>query len=522
MGEMLKILRERFFLPFQNLMLAQRITMLMVFSIAILGTVAIVKWAVQPDYVILVSDVDPADTQPIIDELEAQNVPYKITQNGRAIMVPSKQLYQSRINLASKNLPATSGLGYEIFDKTDIGVSEFVQQLNYRRALEGELSRTIQSMAEIDKARVHIVFPKERVFKEDQEQASASIFLSLKGRAQLREEQINGIAQLVAGSIEGLDINQVTIVDSHGKVLTRNRKTDSLAAMNETQLELQLQLERYLEEKAQIILDRFLGPGNSVVKTTADLDFRRIEKTNEIYDPDNAAVLSEETSTQTGMDSSNYGEMNSEHTITNYQITKTMEHIFEDTGSIKRLTVAILVNDRQVKNTDTDGNTVIEYNPRTADELLRIETLAKNAIGFNTERGDELVVQNLAFEGESWVTMDSLPQENNFWEQWGSIIQKVVIGLLILIGYFMIRSKFNKAKKSLFNETMPQLDGVAPTGGHITNGKASVVAEPEVDFLEEIEKATAGPMQRNEDISSYIQNNPSMTAQLIRAWLTEG
>ncbi len=521
MGEMIRLLRERFFQPFQNLMLAQRITMLLVFIIAILGTVAIIKWAVQPDYVILISDIDPSESQAVIDELESENVQYKITQNGRAIMVPRKHLYQSRINLASKNLPATSGLGYEIFDKTDIGVSEFVQQLNYRRALEGELSRTIQSMAEIDKARVHIVFPQERVFKEDQESASASIFLSLKGRARLRDEQISGIAQLVSGSIEGLDVNQVTIVDNHGTVLTRNRKSDSVAAINERQLEVQLQLERYLEEKAQIMLDRFLGSGNSIVKTTADLDFRRIEKTNEIFDPDNAAVLSEETSTQTGMDSSNYGEASSEHTITNYQITKSMEHIIEDTGSIKRLTVAILVNDRQIKTTDTSGNTVIEYNPRTADELLRIETLAKNAIGFNTERGDELVVQNLAFEGESWVTMDTLPQDDTFWERWSSLIQKVVIGLLIVIGYFMIRSKFNKAKKSLLSESMPQIDSTVPSG-HITNGKTVIEQEPEVDFLEEIEKATAGPMQRNEDISSYIQNNPSMTAQLIRAWLTEG
>ena len=155
MGELLNIIRERFLLPFQNLMLAQKITIFLVFMIAILGTFTVIKWAVQPDYAILVSEMEPVDSQSVIDELESENISYKINQNG-SILVPRTDLYKCRITLASKNLPTSSVLGYELFDKNDIGVSEFVQQLNYRRALEGELSRTIQSMSEIEKVLVHI------------------------------------------------------------------------------------------------------------------------------------------------------------------------------------------------------------------------------------------------------------------------------------------------------------------------------------------------------------------------------
>lgn len=519
MGELLNIIRERFLLPFQNLMLAQKITIFLVFAIAVLGTFAVIKWAIQPDYAILVSDMEPIDTQSIIEELESENISYKIGQNG-SILVPRTDLYKCRMNLASKNLPTSSGLGYELFDKNDIGVSDFVQQLNYRRALEGELSRTIQSMSEIAKVRVHIVFPKERVFKEDQEDPSASIFLSLKGSSKLRDDQINGIAQLVAGSIEGLDVENVTIVDGHGNVLTNNRKSDSMTALNERQLELQLQLEKYLEEKAQTMLDKFLGQDNSVVKITAELDFRQIEKTNEIYDPDNTVILSEETETHTQQDSMNYGESNVERTITNYQLPKTIEHIVEDVGNIKRLSVAILVNDRQIKSTDATGNTAFENTPRTQDELYRIEVLARNAIGIDADRGDELVVQNLAFENEPWMIMENFQPEIGIWDKWGSLIQKIIIGVLIILGYFMLNSKFKKAKKSLMQNTIHQLE--FKKTAQTSNSSHESENENDPDFLQEIEKATAGPLQRNEDISSYIQSNPSMTAQLIRAWLTEG
>ena len=520
MAELLSVLRERFVASFANLTMPQRITIILVVIIFFVLMGTMLKWALQPDYAILMTDLNPADAKAVIDHLESQNISYKITQGGGGIMVPRKDLYNARMDLASNDLPANStGVGYELFDKNDIGVSEFVQQLNYRRALEGELGRTIQSMDEIDKARVHLVFPKERVFKEDQEQPSASVFLALKGRARLREDEIRGISQLVAGSVEGLEVENVNIVDSHGKVLTNNRRSDSVAAMNEEQLQLQSQLENYLEDKAQTMLDQFLGDGNSIVRATAELDFRRIEKTNELYDPDNAVVLSEETETQTAQDSANFGENNVEHVITNYQLAKSVEHIIEDVGSIKRLTVAVLLNDRQVKTTNDAGETVVEFNPRTPQEISQIETLTRNAIGINDDRGDQLVVHNITFEGQPWLTLEDMDKQVTFWDKWGDLIQKLGMGLLLVIGFLLIRGRVNRARREFLGETTPMLEG--ELGGEMA-GSLEAPEEEDIDFLEEIEKATAGPMQRNEDISNYIVNNPSMTAQLIRAWLTEG
>ncbi len=521
MAELLSVLRERFAEPFVNLTMAQRATIILVFVMAFVLLGGVINWAVKPDYALLMTELEPSDAQAVIDQLEAENISYKITQGGRGLMIPRKELYEARMKLASNGLPANStGFGYELFDKNDIGVSEFVQQLNYRRAIEGELCRTIQSMEEVEKARVHLVFPKERVFKEDQEDPSASIFLLLKGRARLSEEHIRGIAQLVAGSVEGLDNENVTIVDDKGNILTKNRKSDSIAALNESQLQLQSQLESYLEDKAQTMLDQFLGQGNSIVRATAELDFRRIEKTNEIYDPENTVVLSEETETQTASDSANYGENNVEHIVTNYQLAKSVEHIIEDIGSIKRLSVAVTLNDRQVKTTNEDGETVIEYSPRTPEEISQIETLTRNAIGISEDRGDQLVVHNLAFEGQTWLTLEELNKQITFWEKWGDLIQKAATVLLLIVGFIIFRARMNKGRREIFGDTTHQLEG----GDYDSEMAGSLEApeEDDIDFLEEIEKATAGPLQRNEDISNYIVNNPSMTAQLIRAWLSEG
>src|SRR3990172_3370126 len=303
MAEILARFKDYLSVPFHHLSQAQRLTMLMVFILTIVGTVAVLKWATQPEYAILVTDIEPADAQAVIEELKNDKVAYKLVQDGRGIMVPRKNVYEYRMKLAAQNLPTNTGNGYELFDKKDIGLSEFVQQVNYRRALEGELARTIQAIPEVLKARVHIVFPQQRLFKEDQREPTASIFLSTRRGVQLGENQINGIVMLVSGSIEGLTTENVTVVDDHGKLLSRKRRSNTMAGLDDGELDLQMRVENYLEDKAQTMLDQLLGAGNAVVRLASDLDFRRIERTSEMYDSENAAVLSEEIQSQTSQDS---------------------------------------------------------------------------------------------------------------------------------------------------------------------------------------------------------------------------
>ncbi len=516
MAEIVEKLKQRASLPFRDLSNAQRMTMALVVLLTVVGMVAIIKWATQPEYVILSSELEPADAQSVVDELSSNNVPYKIVEGGRGIMVPRKQVYEWRMKLAAKNLPASTNLGYEIFDRKDIGVSEFVQKLNYRRALEGELARTIEAMPEVTSSRVHIVFPKDRLFKEDQKAPTASIFLSLHGRPGLTNEQITGIALLVARSVEGLKTENVTIVDSHGNVLTKNNSVDSFAGLREGQLNLKNRIESYLEDKAQSMLDRVLGPGNAIVKVTSDIDFRKFEKTNENYDPDKTVVLSEEIQNQTVTDSTMGGENGSEDTITNYQLTKSVEHEIDQGGSIKRLSVAVLVNGRQVDTTAANGNQEKVYQPRSEEELTKLATLVRNAVGLDDSRGDQLNIQNMPFEQQDWLN-EVQPKTFGFLEKWTPLIEKGIIVLLVLVSLFVVRSKFKKAKTSFLSATTQNNAFFQVPRGKEPNSRET---DQELEYSA-FEKKLKGKSVLRETVTEFATRNPSIAANLIRSWIAE-
>lgn len=521
MPELIANLRQRLIEPFKYLSPAQRLTMIMIFALTIVGTIAVIKWATKPDFAVLASDLDPVDAQAMLEELRAYNVPYQIEQGGKSIMIPRAQVYEWRMKLAAKSLPSSSGLGYEIFDKKDIGISEFVQQVNYRRALEGELCRTIQTMPEVTKARVHIVLPKERLFKEDQKETTASVFLSLRGRGRLSEEQVNGISLLVSGSVEGLDAENVTIIDDHGNVLSKNRRPDSLAGLTEGQLETQLRVESCLEEKVESMLSPVVGHGNAIIRVRADLDFRRIEKTNEIIQPDNVVVLSEEIETQSNQDTAKGGENTSEHSVTNYQVPKSIEHIVGDVGNIKRLSVAVLVNGRQVEEKDAEGKPVSKYQQRTPDELARLSSLVRNAVGLDATRGDQLDIQNLPFEKPEWAD-DNKSDKLEFLYRWMPFLQKLLVAMIVIAGLFVLRSKLSKAKEAWQNANVGASIPLfrQPSGGaSMPNPQANPElqsSEPQVHFALK-EKS---PTQQKE-LVQFVEKNPTDTALLIRSWMME-
>ncbi len=521
MPELFANLRLRLIEPFKYLSPAQRLTMLMIFALTIVGTVAVIKWATKPDFAVLASDLDPVDAQAMLEELRSNNVPYQIEQGGKGIMIPRGQVYEWRMKLAAKSLPSSSGLGYEIFDKKDIGISEFVQQINYRRALEGELSRTIQTMPEVTKARVHIVLPKERLFKEDQKETTASVFLSLRGRGRLSEEQVNGISLLVSGSVEGLETENVTVIDDHGNVLSKNRRPDSLAGLTEGQLETQLRVESYLEEKVESMLNPVVGHGNAIIRVRADLDFRRIDRTNESIQADNVVVLSEEIETQSNQDTAKGGENTTEHTVTNYQVPKTIEHIVGDVGNVKRLSVAVLVNGRQVEEKGADGKTTSKYQQRTQDELSRLSSLVRNAVGLDASRGDQLDIQNLPFEKPEWAD-DKKFDKMDLLYRWTPLIQKLIVGIIVIFGIFILRSKLSKAKEA-WQKANPS--AVSPSFQRPLGGNSGPVSkanseldsgQPQVHFALKDRK----PAQQKE-LVQFVEQNPTDTALLVRSWMME-
>ncbi len=349
-------------------------------------------------------------------------------------------MYDMRLALAGEGLPQSSIIGYELFDRTNLGVSDFVQKINYRRALEGELARTILQIDEVEAARVHLVVPEKALFKDDEKPATASVVLKLKSGRPLRSEAVKGISHLVASSIEGLDAADVTILDSRGMLLSEN-KNNSLAAATATQYDLQQKVESYLVQKAQSMLESVVGQGNALVQVTADLDFRQVERTLEQYDPDNSAIRSEQIQEEKGARADSSAPSGRNSSVTNYEVNKTVEHIVENLGNVKRLSVAAVVNGVP-RTVDRDGQKVVELNPRSPDEMAKLTDLVKKCVGFNPVRNDEVSVTNLSF-GTNGTEQDFVYKQTpgTDWYGWG---MKALLVAAMLGGIVIIRSLLSR------------------------------------------------------------------------------
>ncbi|MEA3297376.1 MAG: flagellar basal-body MS-ring/collar protein FliF, partial [candidate division Zixibacteria bacterium] len=293
----------------------------------LVGVVLLYGWLTDITYSRLYSDLDESEAGEVIAYLNDNRIPYKLSNGGTVIEVPSGDVYKARISLATEGLPRSANVGYSIFDQSNLGMTDFLQNLNFRRALEGELTRTIMQLHEVDAARVHIVMPKDRLFKEDQNEATASVVVKLKQAGSLAKQQVAGISHLMASSVEGLKPENITILDYDGNLLSSGQKNDVVAGLTSSQLEVGMIVEKRLENKAQSMLDEVLGVGASVVRVSAQLDFQQLESTSEKYDPNASSIRSEERSTLKGSNSEKTAENNetneeenTEKVITNYEL----------------------------------------------------------------------------------------------------------------------------------------------------------------------------------------------------------
>ncbi len=422
----------------------------------IVGVVLLVGWANDITYSRLYSDLEESEAGEIASWLTDNKIPYQLSDGGRAIEIPSDRVYESRISLATQGLPRGGTMGYSIFDQNNLGMTDFLQNLNFRRALEGELTRTIMQLSEVKAARVHIVMPKERLFKEDQKNATASVVLKLTGNDRLSRPQIAGISHLVASSVEGLTPDNITIVDYNGNLLSSGQDGDLLAGLSGSQIEVGRQVEKHLEGKAQSMLDEVLGSGKSVVRVTAKLDFQQLERTAEMFDPNAPSVRSEER-TQTSSSttdketeaSESSADDNSETVITNYELNKTVEHIVDAVGTIDRLTVAVLVDGVYAPVEGEGGEMESVYQPRSPEELNRLEAIVKNAIGFDGERNDQVEIVNIAFDRKNIEQDQQLLDSIYMRDFYLDIARKLGYFLLVAVLFLYFRKKAKKLFSSL-------------------------------------------------------------------------
>ncbi|QID17261.1 flagellar basal body M-ring protein FliF [Nitrogeniibacter mangrovi] len=430
---------QQAFQNFNALPARQKLAMMAALAAAIALAVGVLLWSRTPDYAVLFSNLEERDGGAIVTALQQQNVPYKFGAGGAAIMVPADRVHDIRLQLAAQGLPRGGLVGFELMENQKLGVSQFHEQINYQRGLEGELARTIQSISSVAGARVHLAIPKRTAFLRDAKQPTASVFVNLYPGRNLDAAQVAGIVHLVAASVPNMSNDDVSVIDETGKLLTNKADPLRAAGLDPTQISYVQELEDTYARRVDTILEPLVGKGNFRVQVAADVDFNRVEQTDEIYKPNpepDQAIRSQQKSeaitrdpnakgvpgalsnqppvpatapitnpaSGTATTQDNFQTKNTSVT-TNYEVDKTISHTRHAMGAIKRLSVAVLVNHR--KQTDRNGKETMVA-PSDA-ELERINKLVREAVGFNAARGDTLNVAASAFAPETFETAPALP-----------------------------------------------------------------------------------------------------------------
>ena len=457
---------------YASLNLAKKITLFSLIASVIVGLIMIMVISGKPDYQVLFSGLSAEDSGTIIAQLKAKKIPFEISSNGAAILVAKDKVYQTRMELASQGLPKGGGIGFEIFDNAKLGMTEFVQNVNYQRALQGELSRTINQIEEIESSRIHIVTPPKSLFVEEEEPARASVVIKFKPGRTLNPDQIQGVIHLISASVSGLKPENVTIVDNLGNQIGVQKEKSDFEKARTEQLAYQEQVERTLENRVKTMLENALGPDKAIVRLSSTMDFRKQEKTEERFYPDNQVVRSEQTAKessvkpqkvamgvpgsttnmtdklqQQGTDSAaaNVTEIQKQNQTVNYEIGKVTSRTIEPIGRFTSVSVAVLVDGSYKNSKGDDGKTKIEYVPRTPEEIEKIKSIVMRAVNYTASRGDEVEVVNIPFENRELTAahMAELSNENtNTWVtrimQYSVYIKYVFSGVFMLLTFIFI------------------------------------------------------------------------------------
>ena len=427
---------------FKNLSRGKQITLIVLVVGSLAGFVFLMTWSGKSEFHPLYSKLNPEDAGIILAKLKEQKIEYRIAANGTTILIPQEHIYETRMDLASQGLPQGSGIGFEIFNETKLGMTEFAQNVNYQRALQGELSRTINRIAEIESSRVHIVLPEKSLFVEEEEPATASVVLQLQTGKWLNQSQIKGIVHLLSSSVARLSPENVTIVDQNGKLLAGLKSDSSFASLSSNQLEYQNRVEKNLENRVRTMLESALGEDKAIVRLSCSFDFKSLEKTEELYLPDNRVIRSEQALKEStsspemapqgvpGIRSNIPGDVTAEdenQTIAgrnsvfvkndrtvNYEIGKVINHIREPVGEMTRVSIAVMVDGTYQRVETPEGKVEWDYVPRTAEEMQKFENIVKRAVNFDETRGDEVEIINIPFESTK-LALKEEPVDESSW-----------------------------------------------------------------------------------------------------------
>lgn len=465
---------------------------------AVLATLLIFfTWLGREDFTLLYSNLGPEDSAHVIELLQKKNVDYRVSSGGNGIMVPASRIGELKVMMAGAGLPTGGLTGYEIFDDQGLGVSEFTQNINYRRALEGELARSINTINGVEKSRVHLVLPGKALFREEQQDPSASVVINMARPGALREEQVQAVQRLVSGSVEGLQPDQVTILDSFGTLLSRNGR-DDLAGLSSSQLAIKQEVEAYLARKAQSTLESVLGAGAALVRVNAELDFEKVERTREVVDPETSAILSEQRNQTT---SEGEGE-NTESSTVNYEFNRMVESIVGSTGTIRQMSVAVLIDGNY---SEVDGELV--YSTRSVQELEGYRKIIENIVGLNSERGDKIEILNVRFQEFELPAADA-------YAGWLDSVPSILNKLLVVIALLFVLATFRK----LSSQLVSGLPAMRSPNRHV-NKAVEQAQGGATDAARGVDVIVNRSMEMEEQARALALDKPEDIAQLVRTWM---
>jgi len=501
-------------------------------GMSIAGILVFFLWARTAEYQVLFSNLDQKDAAEVVEQLKTRNIPYRLSADGATILVGSDHVHEARLQLASEGLPQGGSIGFELFDQTAIGTTDFVQRVNFRRALQGELSRTLRHIDGVDSARVHLVIPERTLFSDDTNRPRASIVLSLRGNRKLSAREIQGITRLVSSAVPALSAQDVTVLDTKGHLYTRGEDEQGSQSAG-LQREHQLSLEKNLEGRIQSMLERVVGMDSVVVRVSAILDARQIEKTEERYDPDSQVARSEQRSKDKSRGASpgvggvpgvlsnlpaqenetiaapagGGANTNQRQTETiNYEINKVVSRIVEPAGTITRLSVAVLVDGSYAMVEGADGALVNTYTPRSNEELARMLEVVKSAMGYSEARGDAVEVVNVPFEQREEL-LEPTEDLMGALAPWLSMLKPLGAGaLLLILLLFFIRPTVKELIVASRQTTQIQAALPQPVG--------------------QLEEAFAGPKpdpidKMADEVVMVVQQKPQAATAVVKRWLGE-
>lgn len=514
-----------------RLPIAQRITIGAVFLGGTLLLGGLAYWASQPDYALLFGRLAPTGASRIVDALQDQNIKYQLKEGGSAVYVPRDKVYELRLQFASENVATDAATGYELFDQGALGMTDFMQKLNLKRALEGELSRTISSLRQVEVARVHLVVPDHSPFRQAQSLPSSSVVIRFSSSDRLSPGQIEGITSLVSGAVEGLTSDRVTVLDTGGNILSQTNTGGGNLAMSGSQLRITKEFEDHLTNKGQTMLDQFLGNGNAIVRVVGHLDFSKQTSERQSVDPESATVISEERVEQED-ESANGTSM-----LRNYDVTRTHERSESGAYSVSNISVSLVVNQRMSK-AEPGSDEAPEVIPYTQAELAELEQVVKSAVGFDERRGDVFAISQRHFDtsGQDQIEGDFAAAERS--RQVQIIARYVAMILAMLVGIWFLRSTLSKVAAMSFPEppvalTTGQSGNAGTSQGALTNGQSygnGAESLGQATDKTDLYTSKLSPEAQErlkamnvmfDEIVTDIGEKPQETADMLRSWITE-